>query len=126
MLRVLIAAAIAFSALPAVAAPSLLGDWEGVVSVDSARVRVVLHITPAEAGLPDAALDSPDQGAMDIPGKVKAQEGDKAEMVFFSVGGTYVTTISPDGRTLTGIWSQGNRDLPLVLTRRAIPTSPAG
>ncbi len=101
------------------AAQDILGDWEGTIATPAAKLRVVMHVTPAPEGLPNAALDSLDQGAMDLPGRVMRMEGDKVDVLFLAIGGGYSATLSPDGKTLTGMWTQGPADLPMTLSRKA-------
>jgi len=44
-------------------------------------------------------------------------EGTTVKMSLTMIGGTYEGKLSPDGKTITGNWSQGPTPLPLNLTR---------
>lgn len=100
-------------------AASIEGDWQGSLHVGQKDYRLILHVTPAPEGLPNASLDSPDQGVEAIPGRVIDQTGATSRILFLDVGGDYAATLSEDGKTLTGKWNQGLAPLPLVMTRTA-------
>lgn len=91
------------------------GDWQGVLSAGGRQLRLVLHIHTDKDGT-EVSIDSLDQGAMGIPGAAMKQEPPNLGLLFLGVGGSYDATLSPDGKTLTGKWSQNAADLPLVLT----------
>lgn len=118
--RMLALGILACSAL-AIAAPAaaqgLEGDWSGVLQAGPKRLRLALHVTPAPEGLPNVSLDSLDQGAKGIPGRVIERNGATAQMLFLDAGAGYAAKLSDDGNTLTGKWSQGPVELPLVFTR---------
>ena len=68
---------VAAANLTAQDAPSPVGDWEGVLSMPEAGVEltVVFHVTQADDGAYAATLDSPDQGAFDIPCEAPVVDG---------------------------------------------------
>ena len=45
----------------------LVGDWKGTLQVQQAKLRVAFHIVKQADGSLSATMDSPDQGAKDIP-----------------------------------------------------------
>ncbi len=52
----------AFGAL----AQDITGEWNGVLSVQGMKLRLVFHVSKTDAGY-TATMDSPDQGAKGIP-----------------------------------------------------------
>lgn len=104
-------------------APSLVGVWEGRISVAGQPIRVVFRI--AENG--SATMDSPDQGALGIPTERPVAEGGVVRIGVPAVGGRFEGTLSEDGATLTGALHQGGAAVPLVLTRQPgeVTTAPA-
>lgn len=77
-------------------------------------------------------MDSIDQGAFGIPCTNVQVSGDAVTFVVPAVGGKWAGTISSDGKTLTGTWTQGG-SLPLTMQRqetaiegpKAAPPEPA-
>ena len=50
---------------PTDSSPGVVGTWEG--TLDAAKLRLVLHIESPKEGALTGRLDSPDQGATDLP-----------------------------------------------------------
>ena len=97
---------------------SVVGDWEGVLSTGDQGVPVAFHIVSNADGALTATMDSPSQGALGIPlqgvtfvDRVLAFELVVAEVHFFE------GTLSEDGSTLSGTWTQGERSVELTMTR---------
>lgn len=105
-----------FGGRAAWAQQDITGDWKGVLSAGVADLHLVLHITKGASGQLQATLDSVDQGANGIPVSSVKLDGSKLNLEVEAVHGTYVGTVSPDTKTITGTWSQG-QDLPLEFKR---------
>jgi hypothetical protein len=97
------------------------GDWEGVLTAGGPPLHLVLHIKTAK-GVTAALLDSVDQGAS-VPATAVTTEGGQFDALFVPIHGELKSTMSDDGKTLTGVWTQGV-DMPLTLTRQP-PSAPA-
>jgi pimeloyl-ACP methyl ester carboxylesterase len=106
----------------AVAAQSPVGTYLGVLEVPNAKMRLGLVMTAAPSGGYLAELVSIDQGNTKLPAANATVEGN---LVKFSVGGariSYEGTLSEDGQTLTGKFTQG-MTFDLVFKRTAaLPT----
>lgn len=92
------------------------GSWVG--SIDSpagVSMTLVMRFEPAEGGGMSAYLDSPDQGARDIPISEVSLVGDKLDLVIPAVQGSLSATLSDDA--ITGTWAQGNNAMPVTLNR---------
>jgi len=100
-----------------------VGDWVGTLTVGQTDLRVVFRLqTDAEGGLV-GTMDSPDQGATDIPiGRILV-DADTLRLEVPSIAGAYAGVIGDSARTMKGQWVQGGRRLPLALERtREAPT----
>lgn len=113
---------IVFCRLPASAqaptAQNLAGDWRGTLGAGATSLPLVLHLTTAPEGKLDATLDSPAQGGYGITGSNAQISGSNFSFEVPSVHGSYSGTVSADGKTITGMWTQG-KSLPLVLKQTA-------
>ncbi len=95
----------------------LNGTWLGTLKVASMELRIVFHISGnAEEGY-KATMDSPDQGANDIPVDSVIVSSGKVRLAVSIIKGFFEGAVSKDGLTLDGSWSQGGRSFPLVLKK---------
>ncbi|MFO1013894.1 MAG: alpha/beta fold hydrolase [Caulobacteraceae bacterium] len=93
------------------------GDWDGTLAGGPVTLRLVLHVrTTVEAGTV-ATLDSVDQLANGIAISSISRNGEEVSFESRTIGGRFRGTLSADGKTLTGAWSQGAPS-PLSFTRR--------
>jgi len=90
--------------------------WEGVLDVGAPKLRLVLKLAPSEGGLV-GRLDSPDQGAMNLPIDVVTLEGSALRFEMKAIGATYEGTFSDNNGELSGQWTQGGLTWPLVFRR---------
>jgi len=93
------------------------GTWLGTLQVPAMKLRVVFHITAQPDGSLGATLDSPDQGATGIEVSRVALEKDRLTLEASVIQGRYEGTLSPDGSTIDGKWTQGGISLDLPLQR---------
>lgn len=99
------------------AEPSLAGYWQGKLAVGGIELRVVFHITQSKDGALKATLDSPDQGAKNIPLDSISREKATVKMADKRLMAKFEGKLSDDGRTIDGQWTQGGTELPLLLAR---------
>jgi hypothetical protein len=93
------------------------GSWLGKLSAGGAELRVIFNLKLIEKDSLTATLDSPDQGAKDIPcGKVTL---DKQKLVIQApaINGVYSGTVTGDS-TLAGTWTQNGTAFPLNLKKQ--------
>jgi hypothetical protein len=115
-------------AVPAAAQPTpstssgqaVAGDWQGALDVGGTRLTLVVHLTPADSGYA-VTFDSPDQGAYGLPADDATLDGMTLAFAAPNIGAAYAGTVSADGATIEGAWTQGGRDFPLTLTRVEAP-----
>jgi hypothetical protein len=97
---------------------TVAGSWLGKISADGIELRVVFNLKIEKDSL-ICTLDSPDQGAADIPcGKVTL---DKQKLVVLApdINGEYTGTVTSDS-TINGTWSQNGGTFPLDLKKKII------
>jgi len=93
---------------------SLVGSWLGELKIQSQSLRIVFNIT-GEDGKPKATMDSPDQGAKGLPVSSVTIDGNSVTIESKPIGAIYKGELSPDGKRMTGTWSQRGVSLPLDL-----------
>ena len=93
---------------------ALLGSWSGKLKVGAMSLTIVLHLEQKD-GEVKASLDSPDQGAKDIPAKKEYLSDDSVAVKVEMIGATYQAKLK-DGK-LDGTFSQSGMKLPLVMTK---------
>ena len=97
---------------------SIAGDWKGTLSANGSELHLVFHFAAHKDGKLSATLDSVDQGANGIPVTSVTLKDNKLSLAVDAVQGIYEGTVSADGTTIAGTWSQGT-PLALNLTRAA-------
>src|ERR1041384_3425566 len=102
-------------ARPTDSSPSVVGTWEG--TLDVAKLRLVLHIESSKEGALTGRLDSPDQGATDLPLDSVSVAGDTLRFEMKSFGAMYEGKLASDGDQLIGEFRQGGQALPLIFKR---------
>jgi hypothetical protein len=110
-------AALAALVLPAMA-QDISGDWQGTLQAGGAELHLRLHFAKTATGAFTGTMDSVDQGANGIPIASISLTGFKLRLDVKVVGGVYEATLSADGKSLSGIWTQGQA-MPLSFERMA-------
>ena len=99
------------------------GRWEGKLTLGQAALTIVFRFH-TDAGGTQAVLDSPDQGASDIPVTALARNGDQLTVTIGSIGAAYTGKLGADARTLSGSWSQLGQSSALDLAQKAAVLAP--
>ncbi|HVG29486.1 MAG TPA: alpha/beta fold hydrolase [Pyrinomonadaceae bacterium] len=98
---------------------SVEGEWRGTLEIAGVgKLRLVVKLK-RQAGRLVATLDSPDQGANDLPLADVTYADRVLRFVLETPGapGVYEGALSNDGAEIEGYWSQGGARRPLNLTR---------
>ena len=90
----------------------LEGNWKGTLQIQQAKLRVVLHIVKQADGSLSATLDSPDQGAKDIPANAIQYAPPNVKIQWQGIGGIFDGAL--ENGKLSGTWQQGTIKIPLV------------
>jgi fermentation-respiration switch protein FrsA (DUF1100 family) len=108
--------ALLFVALPlAYGEQSIEGTWQGTLEVAGTQLRVVFNISKTPQGTLTATMDSPDQGAKDIPVEVVTFQNSLLYLEVKSAMGTFEGDLKSDKSAIEGEWKQSGMSLPLVL-----------
>lgn len=97
----------------AFAQSDISGTWHGNLTLSpAARLRIVFHIDKnADVKV---KMDSPDQGAKDIPGELNYVSPDSVSLAFSSLGADYSGSLK--GGAIEGVFHQSGYSFPLELT----------
>jgi fermentation-respiration switch protein FrsA (DUF1100 family) len=90
------------------------GVWLGTLKVSVAELRIVFKINKNTDGTLVAKMDSPDQGAENIPINKVTFENGKLFLESKIIQGSYDGRMTADG-SIEGTWRQIGRSFPLVL-----------
>lgn len=111
------------------ATPNLAGNWQGSISAGKG-IRVVLQIATADASGGHATLYVIDQSPDGISIPSLTLQGSSLKFNIPAIpGASYEGTVSADGGSIQGAWTQGGNSLPLTFRRAtketAWPTDPS-
>ena len=93
---------------------NIQGNWEGKIEANQLAVRLVLKVSPATGGGYKAALDSPDQGARDIPVTTVTVKRSKVLVELKPLNALFEGTVNPDGTEIAGQWKQAGAVMDVV------------
>ena len=104
-------------------AQEITGSWKGNLSVQGTEMPLVFNVSAAD-GAYTSTMDSPSQGAMDIPMDETTFIDGELTIAFNKGGIKYVGTL--EDATVTGTFYQGGMELPLLLkkTEKTLPGNP--
>jgi len=114
-------AALVAAATVGAQAQDILGDWQGTLKAGPAELHLLLHISKANDGTLQAALDSLDQGAGGIPISAIALKDSKLTFTSDAIHGSYEGKVNAGATAIEGVWTQG-QTLPLSFTRAVKPS----
>ena len=92
---------------------AIAGSWQGALSVSGQSVPLVFHIAPDLT----ASMDSPAQGATDIPVESVTIEGQKVSIDVAVAQATFTGKLNEQSNIIEGYWKQGPNKLPLKLEK---------
>lgn len=96
---------------------SVEGIWQGLLKAGSLELRVVFKIKAAEDGALEATLDSPDQGATNIPVDEVRVENGRLSLKIEQLRLSYEGQINEAGTEIQGQLTQAGMTFPLDLKR---------
>ena len=98
-------------------AVDVAGIWEGSLTVGAIKMRLAFKVEKKADGTLGAKMDSPDQGAKDIPMESCKVEDGQLKIAAPKLMAEYAGKLSADGKTATGEWKQGGQAFPLEIKR---------
>lgn len=106
-------------------AQTLTGTWQGALKIPQlpkGELRIVIKISTTDKDTLKAVMYSIDQGGQAIPAESVKQSGSGLKITVPALNGTYEGTLSADGTTIAGTWTQG-APLPLTLVKATATTA---
>src|SRR4029434_5525546 len=97
-------------------AQNVTGNWQGTLQAGK-ELRIVFVIANADGGGLRATMISIDQGGQGIPANTVTLQGSTLRISVSVINGNFEGTVSPDGQSITGNWSQGAGSLSLTLRK---------
>lgn len=97
-------------------AQDITGKWNGALAIQQTQLRLVFNITETEDGF-SSTMDSPDQGATDIPVTNTTFEYPKIIFKVSNLKIEYIGELKDD--EIVGVFKQGGFEFPLNLSRDA-------
>jgi uncharacterized protein (TIGR03435 family) len=117
----LLLAVLAPVALHAQASHDIAGNWQGTLEAQKS-LRTIVVVTKTDKGLA-AKFYSIDQGAQSFNAKSVTLDGSAVKIDMEVINGIYAGTLSADGNSIVGTWTQGPKPLPLTLVRATKETA---
>jgi len=105
---------VSFLSVYTIVGQEITGEWNGVLNIQGTQLRVVFNIKKTDSGY-ISTMDSPDQGAKDIPVATTTFEDPILKIKATAIGATYNGKLA-DG-IITGTFVQRGMSLPLILSR---------
>jgi len=88
-------------------ARDLEGTWAGTLNVNGARLRLLLAMRNQSGGTSTGILTSVDEGGLQAPVTVTAQDESSVILDFKAVGASYTGTLNRERNELAGTYRQG-------------------
>lgn len=116
-MRVLLILLILTSVSLSTLAQDITGQWNGLLEVQGIKLRLVFNVNKTD-GEYTSTMDSPDQGAKDIPVTTTTFEGPKIKFEIKKIGAEYTGELKED--EIIGTFKQAGQEFPLNLSREEI------
>jgi hypothetical protein len=100
---------------------NLTGSWQGALSIQAMKLRIVFNLNAVKEGGWRATLDSPDQGATGIKVDTVIVTGDSVHLVLAALMGRYDGLVLPGDSLMSGSWQQAGMTFPLELKKSDAP-----
>ena len=97
---------------------NITGQWNGALKVQGTQLRVVFNITKTDDGI-SATMDSPDQGAKEIPTTTTSFENSILKITIENAKIEYEGALGKDN-IIVGTFKQGGQSFPMNLSKVVI------
>lgn len=97
----------------------VVGVWNGAINIGSTKLRLVFNISAKPDGALSATMDSPDQGAKDIPVQSVRLVQDSIFLAIPAIGGSYAGKLTGTEK-MEGVLKQGAQAMPITFTQGAL------
>jgi len=96
-----------------------VGAWHGAILVSGNKVPLIFHISTDKSNKFIATMDSPAQGAKDIPIKEVIISDRSIKLNIAVANAIFEGQFDNDSTLIQGTWQQGGQSFPLVLKQKA-------
>ncbi len=107
------------TAMPLKAQKNATGDWEGLLNAGSRKIKIILH-TREDNGTVKSAMDSPDQGAVNIPLAETVIKGDSLIITDKKMGLTIAGLYNSSADSIYGSFIQRGGNIKINFGRSLI------
>ena len=97
------------------------GTWQGTLEAEKS-LRLILQVSKTEKGW-SGKMYSIDQGSFSMNTSSMMLDGSMFKYAIDMIGGSYQGTLSADGNSIVGTWTQGAKPLPLTFVRATKETA---
>jgi uncharacterized protein (TIGR03435 family) len=101
---------------------ALAGNWQGTLAAGGRSLRLVFQVAPADGGGFRGVMYSIDQGGQGVPATITVQ-GAAVRMAVAGINATFEGSLSADGNTLAGNFTQGGNPIAISLVRATRETA---
>jgi pimeloyl-ACP methyl ester carboxylesterase len=102
-------------------AQDITGEWNGILKVQGIQLRIVFNITKTENGY-STIMDSPDQGAKNIPVTSTSYENSKLKLTITNATIEYTGKLIEN--TINGTFKQAGQEFPLDFSKEIVQKKP--
>jgi uncharacterized protein (TIGR03435 family) len=103
-------------------AQDISGDWQGTLKAGK-DLRIILHFYKGDKDGFSATMYSIDQTPQPIEATSVTRDGATVKIAIAMLGAKYEGKLNPDGKLMTGTWSQGPQSLQLDLAKATPETA---
>ena len=111
------------SQAPPASPQDITGTWQGTLHTPGGDLRTVLKVANDDKGALTVTLYSIDQGGQGIKATSASFQDLVLKYGIQFIDGSYEGKMSPDGKSITGTWKQGDSSTPLLLERATPATA---
>ncbi|MEM9597758.1 MAG: hypothetical protein AAGD06_26060 [Acidobacteriota bacterium] len=101
----------------AISQSALAGRWQGVLVAGEHELRIVFHVEGKDDQSLKATLDSPDQGALEIPIAAVRVDGSSVRFEIRVLNATFAGELDKEQRAIEGDWEQAGLTFPMTVTK---------
>lgn len=105
--------------IQAMAQSKIIGDWEGMLNIGSKKIKIIIHVK-SEANVLKTFMDSPDQGAINIPIEQTVITNDSMIISDAKKGITIKGNYKQEKDSISANFIQGGGNIPIVFGRSSV------
>jgi pimeloyl-ACP methyl ester carboxylesterase len=105
--------------IQAMAQSKIIGDWEGLLNIGSKKIKIIIHVK-SEANVLKTFMDSPDQGAINIPIEQTVITNDSMIISDAKKGITIKGNYKQENDSISANFIQGGGNIPIAFGRSSV------